>query len=215
MQGDPLVPHPPVGCRSSLRRGAHNRSVGPAAGASAGLHRRSRTPIGPGPRRTQPPASKVPAVREPAPRYAGNVLDRLSGLESEYESVLIQLSDPAVISDQRRLRDASRRHKELEPVVAAFREYRAVAADLATAREMLADLAAAPRRPNGDSDPPQPMRDDRAVLRQEMDSGRDPPARTGRAAQAPPAAHGPQRRQERHHRDPRRRGRRGGEPVCP
>jgi peptide chain release factor 1 len=74
------------------------------------------------------------------------MLDRLAVLEKEYETVLIQLSDPAVISDQHRLRDASRRHKELEPVVAAFREYGRVAGDLSTAREMLADLAAAPAR---------------------------------------------------------------------
>ncbi len=82
--------------------------------------------------------------------------------------MLTQLSDPAVISDQRRLRDASRRHKELEPVVAAFRQYRAVAADLATAREMLGDLAAAPAGPNGDITG-RADADDRAVLRQEMD----------------------------------------------
>jgi peptide chain release factor 1 len=67
-------------------------------------------------------------------------LDRLAGLENEYETVLIQLSDPDVIADQRRLREVSRRHRELEPVVAAYREYQAVASDLATAREMQADL---------------------------------------------------------------------------
>jgi peptide chain release factor 1 len=98
------------------------------------------------------------------------VLDRLSGLEHEYESVLVQLSDPAVISDQRRLRDASRRHKELEPVVATFREYRAVASDLATAREMLADLAAAPTPPSSTSDPAASDSDDRAMLHHEIDT---------------------------------------------
>jgi peptide chain release factor 1 len=67
------------------------------------------------------------------------VLDRLEGLEREYEAVLIQLSDPEVISDQRRLREVSRRHKDLEPVVDAFREYRRVIQDLETAKEMLAD----------------------------------------------------------------------------
>jgi peptide chain release factor 1 len=65
------------------------------------------------------------------------VLDRLEGLEREYDAVLIQLSDPEVISDQRRLRDVSRRHKELEPVIAAYKEYKAVAADLDTGQEML------------------------------------------------------------------------------
>jgi peptide chain release factor 1 len=64
--------------------------------------------------------------------------DRLEDLEREYESVLIQLSDPAVVGDQRLLRDVSRRHKDLEPVVMAFREYRAAQEDLEAARELLA-----------------------------------------------------------------------------
>ena len=67
------------------------------------------------------------------------MLERLEGLEREYEAVLIQLSDPDVVGDQKRLREVSRRHRDLEPVVAAFREYRAAEEDLATAREMQAD----------------------------------------------------------------------------
>src|SRR5690242_17311143 len=47
------------------------------------------------------------------PGTLGTVQDRLALLEKEYETTLIQLSDPAVISDQHRLREASRRHKEL------------------------------------------------------------------------------------------------------
>jgi peptide chain release factor 1 len=66
------------------------------------------------------------------------VFERLSLLSAEYEKVLAQLQDPAVISDQRRLRDVGKRHRELEPVVAAYRAYRAAEADLATATEMLA-----------------------------------------------------------------------------
>jgi len=65
------------------------------------------------------------------------VFDRLSELVAEYESVLGQLSDPAVISDQRQLRDVSRRHHELEPVVTAYRSYQAAAEDLAAAKELL------------------------------------------------------------------------------
>jgi peptide chain release factor 1 len=67
------------------------------------------------------------------------MLERLEGLEREYESVLIQLSDPEVVGDQKRLREVSRRHKDLEPVVAAYREYRAAEDDLAAAREMLSE----------------------------------------------------------------------------
>ena len=67
------------------------------------------------------------------------MLERLESLEREYEVVLAQLSDPAVISDQRRLREVSRRHKQLEPVVEALREYRSASGDLDAAREMLGD----------------------------------------------------------------------------
>jgi peptide chain release factor 1 len=55
----------------------------------------------------------------------------------EYDHVVAQLSDPAVISDPRRLREVSKRHHELEPVVEAYRCHQAAEADLATAREML------------------------------------------------------------------------------
>jgi len=87
------------------------------------------------------PPARAGKGRPPPPGTLAIVLDRLAGLESEYETTLIQLSDPAVIADQRKLRDVSRRHKELAPVVETFREYRAIASDLVTAREMLADIA--------------------------------------------------------------------------
>jgi peptide chain release factor 1 len=67
------------------------------------------------------------------------VFERLALLSAEYEKVLAQLSDPAVISDQRRLRDVGKRHRELEPVVSAYRAYQAAEADLAVASEMLAE----------------------------------------------------------------------------
>ncbi len=70
------------------------------------------------------------------------MLDRLEGLEREYETVLIQLSDPDVVGDHKRLREVSRRHRDLEPVVAAYRAYRAAEEDLVTAKEMLAEAAA-------------------------------------------------------------------------
>ncbi len=67
------------------------------------------------------------------------MLDRLPGLEREYELVIAQLADPEVIADRARLREVSRRHRELEAVVAAARERRSVEGDLQAAREMAAD----------------------------------------------------------------------------
>jgi peptide chain release factor 1 len=89
------------------------------------------------------------------------VLERLAGLEEEYEAVLRQLSDQAVLSDQRRLRATSRRHKELEPIVAAYREYRQALADLAAAKEMLPDTDG----------------EDRDVMRAEVDKAEETMAR--------------------------------------
>jgi peptide chain release factor 1 len=66
------------------------------------------------------------------------VFESLTDLVAEYEDILRQLSDPAVIADPRKLRDVSRRHHELEPVVDAYRAYRDTNTDLELAQEMLA-----------------------------------------------------------------------------
>ena len=73
------------------------------------------------------------------------MLERLARLEEEYEAVLQQLSDPEVLSNQRALRETSQRHKQLEQLVSAFREYRQVEEDLVLARDMFADSAGSER----------------------------------------------------------------------
>jgi peptide chain release factor 1 len=69
------------------------------------------------------------------------VFERLAELEKEYEEVVLQLSDPDVLSDQRRLRDVSRRHKELESIVTKYRAYREAADDIEVARELYGDAS--------------------------------------------------------------------------
>jgi len=70
------------------------------------------------------------------------VLDqRLSSLEEEYEQVERDLAEAAAASDANRLRDLSRRHKELGQIVATWRELRQARADHETAEAMLADTA--------------------------------------------------------------------------
>jgi peptide chain release factor 1 len=64
------------------------------------------------------------------------VLERLAGLESEYEDVVAQLSDPVVLSDPKQVRDISKRHKSLEPIVQAYRAYRSATEDLEVAKEL-------------------------------------------------------------------------------
>jgi peptide chain release factor 1 len=64
------------------------------------------------------------------------VLERLADLEKEYEEVLLDLSDNEVLTDQRRLREVSRKHKQLEPIVLAYRQYRSAHDDLEVAKEL-------------------------------------------------------------------------------
>jgi peptide chain release factor 1 len=82
------------------------------------------------------------------------VFERLAAMEAEYEEVVARLSEPGVASDQRAFRDLSRRHKQLETIVTAYRAHERAASDLATAKEMYADAGA----------------DDREMLRAEIDS---------------------------------------------
>jgi len=67
------------------------------------------------------------------------VLERLAGLEEEYEAVAARMQDPAVLGDNHAMRDTGRRLKELEPLVAAYRRYREVTENLTAGREMLPD----------------------------------------------------------------------------
>jgi peptide chain release factor 1 len=64
-------------------------------------------------------------------------LDRLAGLEEEYAEATRKMGDPAVLSDQRALRTAGRRAKELEPIVDASRRLRAAIDDRDAANELL------------------------------------------------------------------------------
>jgi peptide chain release factor 1 len=65
--------------------------------------------------------------------------DRLTELEREYEAVVEALNDPSISSDPHRLRDLSRRRRELEEVVGCWRRLQRAEADLETAREMSND----------------------------------------------------------------------------
>jgi peptide chain release factor 1 len=60
----------------------------------------------------------------------------MARLETEYEAVLAELSDPATSSDPTRLRDLSRRRKDLEEVVSVWRDLERSRGDVATAQEM-------------------------------------------------------------------------------
>ena len=63
--------------------------------------------------------------------------DRWDALLNEHVSVESLLSDPDVLSDQKRLREVSRRYKELTPVVECIRRIQARRSDAVAARDLL------------------------------------------------------------------------------
>ena len=67
--------------------------------------------------------------------------DTLTTLEDELHSVEAALSQPDVASDLTRLRDLSRRHKELAEINTAWVELKSAQADLSTAREMFSETS--------------------------------------------------------------------------
>ena len=73
------------------------------------------------------------------------MFERLAALEDELALVEARLAEPGVFADQEAYVALTRRHKELEPIVAASRAYRQAGADLATAREMLVEATGADR----------------------------------------------------------------------
>src|ERR1700689_557780 len=67
--------------------------------------------------------------------------DRIAALESEFNAVEADRADPAVLADSDRVRDLSRRHKELGEIVRVWHELNASRADVSTAREMLTEAS--------------------------------------------------------------------------
>ena len=67
------------------------------------------------------------------------MLDRLDQLEARYEELGTQLSDPKIVNDQENYRKVAKQHRDLEPTVEKFREYRKLRDGIAEAKTMLAD----------------------------------------------------------------------------
>jgi peptide chain release factor 1 len=72
------------------------------------------------------------------------MLDQLSGLEEKYRRLIESLSDPAALSDPKRLKDLAKERAEIEPVVRKYEDLKRVGASLAECREIVADPAADP-----------------------------------------------------------------------
>jgi peptide chain release factor 1 len=64
-------------------------------------------------------------------------IDRMTGLERRHEEVAALLGDPSIISRRSEFTKLSREHADLEPLLAAWRDYRKLLADLDQARQVL------------------------------------------------------------------------------
>ncbi|NBQ99438.1 MAG: peptide chain release factor 1 [Actinobacteria bacterium] len=79
---------------------------------------------------------------EPRPRRSlDRVQDRLDSIERDFLELEASLGTQEVLGDQARLRDASRRYKQLTPLVQCIRELREVSGDAAAARELMGETS--------------------------------------------------------------------------
>jgi peptide chain release factor 1 len=67
------------------------------------------------------------------------MFDRLDQLEARYEELGRQMSDPTLVNDQENFRKVAKAHRDIEPVVEKFREYRKIRDGIVEAKGMLAD----------------------------------------------------------------------------
>ena len=65
------------------------------------------------------------------------MFDRLNELETKFENLSEQISDPDVIADNNRWRNLMKEHSDLTPVIDAYREYKRVSESLEEAKELL------------------------------------------------------------------------------
>jgi len=67
------------------------------------------------------------------------MFDKLDQLEARYEDLGRQLGDPTLLADQKKFQTVAKQHRDLEPAVEKFREYRKLKDAIAGAKAMLAE----------------------------------------------------------------------------
>ena len=68
-----------------------------------------------------------------------SLLDKLDGLEARFQEVSLLITDPSVIADMKRFVKLNREYRDLEPVVAARKEYIQLQNNIEEARELLSE----------------------------------------------------------------------------
>ena len=67
------------------------------------------------------------------------MFDRLAQMDARYEELGTELSDPTLVSDQKKFQATAKQHRDLEPTVEKYRQYRSVQQAVADAKAMLAE----------------------------------------------------------------------------
>jgi peptide chain release factor 1 len=71
--------------------------------------------------------------------------DRLASIERDYLELEVSLGSPEVLGDQNRLREASRKYKQLTPLIQCIRDLRTAQGDAEAARELMNEMSGADR----------------------------------------------------------------------
>ncbi len=67
------------------------------------------------------------------------ILEKLEGVKLRFQEVNNLISQPEVIADMKRYVQLNKEYKELEPVVAAYNEYKNILSNISSAKEILAN----------------------------------------------------------------------------
>jgi peptide chain release factor 1 len=67
------------------------------------------------------------------------LFDKLASVEARYDQLMAEMADPAVQGDSTRFRSHSKALAEIQPLVERFREYKAVAEQIASTGELMKD----------------------------------------------------------------------------
>ena len=67
------------------------------------------------------------------------MFDRLAQMEARYESLSRDMSDPDLVNDQKKYQAIAKEHRDMEPIIEKYREYKKVTTGIADAKAMLSD----------------------------------------------------------------------------
>ncbi|MFM7258714.1 MAG: peptide chain release factor 1 [Acidimicrobiaceae bacterium] len=73
------------------------------------------------------------------------MLERLDSIERDFLDLEASMATPEVLEDQNKLREASRKYKQMTPLVECIRKYRTAKGNADAARELIADASGAER----------------------------------------------------------------------